>query len=511
MTELAYDALVIGSGPNGLAAGITLARQRRSVLILEARPIPGGAVATEELTLPGFAHDTYSSVYPAGAASPIFARMPLARYGLQWVHPPVAMAHPLPDGRAAALYRSVDQTAANLDRLAAGDGQRWQAFIAPYLKQFAAVRGLFFAGFPPVVGGLRLLAALRIGGVLDFARLLLLPATALAGELFHSPGSAAWLYGSALHGDAPLDSAGSAITAVYLNLLGHGVGWPSPRGGAGNLTRALVRYFQALGGQLETNAPVVEILVEQRRVVGVRLASGATIRARLVVGNLTPRGLLRLTGDALPSPYRERLERYRYGDPSIKVDWALAGPIPWRAPELCQAGTVHIGGNAPELERNLLQVRSNQIPERPFMLMGQQSLADPTRTPAGQHTAWAYSHPPRELDWSGGSATERDYVERMEQHIEEYAPGFRDLILARHVISPESFERRNANLIGGDVGGGSYALDQLVFRPVPALFPYRTPIRGLYLGSASTFPGAAVHGAGGQAAARLALIESRLP
>ncbi len=507
MTASRFDALVIGSGPNGLAAAITLAKQGRSVLVLEARPIAGGAVATEALTLPGFLHDTYSAVHPAAAASPVFARMPLERHGLRWIHPPVAMAHPLAEGRAAALYRDLGRTAASLDQLSPGDGQRWQAFIAPYLKHFKAIRSTLFSGFPPVGGGLRLLLALRPTGTLEFTRLLLLPVAQLAHELFSSSGSAAWLYGSALHGDAGLDAPASGFTALYLQLLGHAVGWPSPAGGAGQLAAALVGYLQTLGGQVRTAAPVERILVQRQRVAGVQLVGGEVLLAPIVIGNVIPHGLLRLAEHALPARYSARLQRYRYGPPSFKVDWALSGPVPWQAAVARQAGTVHVGGDASEMRTSIAHQWAGALAERPFLLVGQQSLADPGRAPAGQHTVWAYTHPPAGIDWS--SQRER-MVERIEQHIEHYAPGFRDTILARHTLTPPELELQNRNLVQGDVGAGSYALDQLVFRPLPALFPYRTPIKGLYIGSAATFPGAAVHGVAGQAAARLALLETRL-
>lgn len=504
-----FDALVIGSGPNGLAAAITLAEQGRSVLVLEQRTTPGGALATEELTLPGFLHDTYSAVHPAGAASPVFARLPLARYGLRWIDPPIALAHVLPEGRAAALSRDVQATVASLDRLAPGDGQHWQHFVAPYLRHFDALRSALLGGFPPVEGGARLLTTLQPAGVLELARLLLLPATELASELFTSQGAAAWLYGSALHGDVALDAPGSAITALYLKILGHAVGWPSPEGGAGRLAAALVAHLRALGGQVRTGALVEQILVERGQAAGVVLAGGETIRGGLVLASVTPRGLLRLAGAALPAAYAARLRRYRSGDQTLKVDWALAAPVPWLAAEARQAGTVHVGGDGAALQQAQAQQRAGQLPAQPFLLVGQQSLADPTRAPAGQHTAWAYTHPPVGIAWEDAQARHAErYAEHIEARIETFAPGFRQHILARHIITPPEFERRNPNLIGGDVGGGSYALHQLIFRPVAALSPYRTPVKGLYLASASTFPGGAVHGVAGDAAARLALLQA---
>jgi len=503
-----YDAVVIGSGPNGLAAAITLAEKGRSVLVLEVRDKMGGAVATDDLTLPGFHHDTFSSVYPAAAASPVWARMPLERFGLRWVHPPVAMAHPLPDGDAVALYRDLDRTAASLERQAPGDGERWRAFAAPYLEHFGAVCATILGGFPPVVGGLRLAAAFKLDGTLEFARLLLMPATALGAELFRSPGATAWLFGSALHGDVPPDGAGSAIAAAYLNILGHAAGWPSPEGGAGRFAAALVGYLESLGGATRTGTRVARVVVANNEVRGVTLADGEVIAAPMVIADVTPQGLLALAGDALPTTYVTRMRRYRYGPETVKLDWALSGPIPWTADEPRRAGTVHVVGLPDDAMRATAQAEEGTLPARPLLLLGQQSLADPTRAPAGRHTAWAYTHTPRGYRWGAGEIDR--HVERIEAQVERFAPGFGERILARHVISPASFEARDANLVGGDVGGGSYALDQLVFRPIPALSPYHTPLHGLYIASASTFPGGAVHGVAGRAAARLALVETAL-
>jgi phytoene dehydrogenase-like protein len=498
-------AIVVGSGPNGLAAAIALAEAGREVTVLEAADRLGGAVATEELTLPGFRHDTYSAVYPAAAASPVFARMPLQRHGLRWIHPPACYAHPLPDGGGAALYRDVDATAAALDAVAPGDGERWRRFAGPYLRCFGAVRDTLLSGFPPVRGPLRLAAGLGSHGLLDFARLVLMPAHALGEEVFDGDGSRAWLYGAAMHGDVPPHGAGSAVAATYLNLLGHAVGWPSPEGGAGRLADALVSHLRSLGGEVRTGARVTRIAVERRRVTGVETAGGDAMPATLVVADTMPGALLALAGDALGPEYASALRRYRPGPATIKVDWALDGPIPWQSPAAREAGTVHVGGTEAEVLETTAAVAG--LPERPFLLVGQQSLADPSRAPAGRHTAWAYTHGPKRVDWDAEAAR---HVERMEAQVERFAPGFHDRILARHVLTPSDLERRNANLVGGDVGGGSYTLDQVLFRPVPSLTPYRTPVRGLYLGSAATFPGGAVHGVPGDAAARLALAEARV-
>ena len=496
-------ALVIGSGPNGLAAAITLAEAGRAVTVLEAADRAGGALATEELTLPGFRHDTFSAVYPAAAASPVFARWPLAEHGLRWVHPRYCLAHPLPGGNAVVLARDLGETAASLDAVAPGDGAAWAAFARPYLDHFGAWRDTLMGAFPPVAGATRLLARLGPSRALAWARLLPMPAATLAARLFAGDGSRAWLYGSAMHGDVPPHGAGSAIAAVHLDLMGHAVGWPSPEGGAGRLAAALAGHLEALGGVVRTGAPVTAIRVEHGRVAGAVVAGSELVPADAIVADVTPRSLLLLAGDALGGWYARGLRAYRYGPSTLKVDWALDGPIPWTAAAARDAGTVHVGGTTADL----LDAGGRALPQRPFVLLGQQSIADPTRAPAGGHTAWAYTHGPHDADWQG----ERDaHVGRMEARIEAFAPGFRDRILARHVLAPADLEARDANLVHGDVGGGSYTLRQLVFRPVPRLSPYRTPVRGLFLGSAATFPGGAVHGAPGRAAARAALADRRL-
>jgi phytoene dehydrogenase-like protein len=443
------DALVIGSGPNGMAAAIRLAEAGLDVLVLEAAGRHGGAVRTEELTLPGFRHDTFSAVHPAAAASPVWARMPLQ---VEWVHPRAAMAQALPGGAAAVLYRDVERTAASLDALHPGDGEAW-AKLAPVPLQ--ALRDTFLHGFPPWHASPRL------------ARIAPRSAVGYARRLFRGEGARAWLYGSAMHTDTPLDRPGSAIGGVYLNLLGHAVGWPSPRGGAQALSDALADHLRARGGRIRLDARVDAILARGSRVAGVRLADGEAVEAPLVIATVTPGALLRMA--PLPGWYRALLARYVAGPPTTKVDWALDGPIPWTNDEIRGAGTVHLGD--------------------PFVLLGQQSVADPTRAPAGKHTAWAYTHADTDI----------------EAAVERHAPGFRERILARHVMAPADLEARDANLVRGDVGAGSYRLRQMVFRPVPKLSPYRTPLAGLFLGGASTFPGGGVHGVPGDAAARAAL------
>jgi phytoene dehydrogenase-like protein len=501
------DAVVIGSGQNGLAAAIRLARAGRDVLVLESQPHLGGAVISQELTLPGFVSDTYSAVYPAAAASPVFARMPLAEHGLDWVHPEIAMAHPMPDGRAGALYRDLDRTAAHLDELHPGDGTAWADWARPYLEDFEALRSTMLAGFPPLIGAVKLAAALKLQGTLEFARLLLTSAEQLSHDLFESEHARAWLYGSVLHGDTGAQEPGSAIAGAYLQLLGHDAGWPSPRGGAGRLTDALVGYLRSLGGTLRTDSRVERIVTARGRVAGVVTADGTRVRAPIVIADTTPHVLLELVGAAMPAEYARRLGRFRYGPGTVKVDWALDGPVPWTADEARRAGTVHVGGEASVVARQAADIRADRAPEQPFLLFGQQSVADPSRAPAGKHTAWAYTRVP----WSvRGEAAVREHVERMTAQVERFAPGFRDLVLASHVQGPVELQDGNENLVSGDVGGGTYRLDQVIFRPLPSLVPYATPVAGLWLGSASTFPGGAVHGVPGWSAASYALARARL-
>jgi phytoene dehydrogenase-like protein len=504
---MSSDAIVIGAGPNGLSAAVRLAEAGLSVTVLEQAARPGGAVRTEELTLPGFLHDTFSAVHPAAAASPVFARMPLAAHGLEWVHPDVCMAYPLPDGSGIGLHRDLSMTAASLDRHRAGDGTRWAAFTAPYLEAFDAVRNLMLAGFPPLGGAFELLRHAGAGATANFTRLLAGSAAALGRRLFEAGGSRAWLYGAAMHGDAAPGAAGSAIAGFYLNLLGHAVGWPSPRGGSQRIPDALVGYLESLGGTVQTGVLVERIVSGNGRVTGVGIAGGEERRAQLVVADVMPHALLAMTGEALASWYRALLRRYAYGPATVKVDWALDGPIPWEAVEARGAGTVHVGGSENEMLKSIGDAQRGVAP-RPFLLLGQQSLSDPTRAPAGKHTAWAYTHGRRGTD--AELSAERN-IDAIEQQVERFAPGFRERILARSVLGPGALQARNPNLVGGDVGGGSYRLRQAVFRPIPKWSPYRTPLEGLFLGSAATFPGGAVHGVPGDAAARAALRHLRVP
>lgn len=501
-----YNAVVVGAGPNGLSAAIRLAEAGLSTLLVEAEDRIGGAVKTDELTLPGFLHDTFSSVYPAAAASPVFARMPLERHGLRFAHPKVAMSHVLDNGLGASLYKDLDRTVDSLNGLHRGDGEGWREFITPYLDNWDNLSRAMLDGFPPVWGGLRSALGLGFTGSLEAARMILQPVAATADELFSGDGSKAWLYGSALHGDVAPGAAGSTVFGFYLNLLGHVAGWPVAEGGSGRLSGALGGYFEELGGEIRTSSPVERIVVRDGKLRGV-IVGGEEIQAGIALCDVTPRGLLSMAGASLPDSYKKKMARYRYGPGSLKIDWALSGPVPWEYEAAREAGTLHIGGGTQELEEGISQEKLGHLPEKPFMLAAQPSVSDPGRAPEGHHTLWAYTHVPHGIDW--GSRTD-EHVERMEDQVERFAPGFRDRIIGRHVMTPTDLEGRNRNLVGGDVNDGSQAPDQLFFRPLPSLSPYRTPLRGLYIGSAATFPGGAVHGVPGDAAARVALNDVKL-
>jgi phytoene dehydrogenase-like protein len=372
-------------------------------------------------------------------------------------------------------------------------------FVRPFLDDFDAVRATMLSGFPPLGGPLKLLAGAGPLRLLDFARMLPGSAVGLGKRLFSDGGSQAWLYGAAMHGDTPPDGAGPGIAAFYLNLLGHAVGWPSPRGGAQRLTDALVGYFTALGGELRCGVRVERILSARGRVTGVASAD-ERFAATTVIADVMPGALARMAD--LPGWYRAAVRTYVTGAATVKIDWALDGPIPWANPAVGGAGTVHVAGGRDEFLHSVGQARDG-LSDHPFLLLGQQSIADATRAPEGKHTAWAYTHGPQQgIDWAASTPV---VAERVEAQVERFAPGFRERILARHVLGPAELEARNANLVGGDVGGGSYRLRQVVFRPIPKLTPYSTPVKGLFIGSAATFPGGAVHGVPGDAAARAAL------
>jgi phytoene dehydrogenase-like protein len=471
-----YDAIIVGSGPNGLAAAVTLAREGWSVLVREAEETIGGGTRSAELTLPGFVHDVCSAFHPLGAGSSVFRALPLAEHGLEFVHPPAALAHPLDDGRAVVLERSLDATASSLD---ADDRDEYRRLVGPFVERWGdlerdLLRPLVRIPRSPVLAARFGLHALR-------------PARGLAEGVFDGERARALFAGVSAHSFLRLERRASAAVGLALLTLGHAVGWPVVRGGSQKLADALASYLRSLGGEIETGAPV-ESLADLPR-------------AGAVLCDLTPRELLRVAGSRLPPRYRRGLERYRYGPGAFKLDYALDGPIPWTAPECRRAGTVHLGGTLAEVAAAERAPWEGRHAERPFVLVGQQSRFDETRAPEGRHTLWAYCHVPN------GSTV--DMSERIERQIERFAPGFRELVLARSIATPADLERRNANLVGGDINGGAADLRQLLARPVARLNPYSTPLPGLYICSAATPPGGGVHGLCGYRAARAALKATR--
>jgi phytoene dehydrogenase-like protein len=466
--------VVVGSGPNGLAAAITLAQAGVKTVLREAQPTVGGGLRCDELTLPGFVHDTCSAVYAVALTSPFFTSLPLDRFGLEWIQPPVPLAHPLDDGSAVLLERSLDATALNLGP----GGRAWVRLHEPFVRAWSRHARDILA--PPLrVPHSPLLMA-------RFGLLALRPATSVARGL---PGikAQALFAGNAAHSFLALDDPGTAAFGLMLSGAGHAVGWPIPRGGSQRVADALAAYFRSLGGEILTSAPV-ERLEELQG-------------ARLILLDLTPRQVLRIAGDRLPSRYRAALERYRYGSAAFKLDWALDAPVPWTAPECARAGTLHLGGTIEEIVASEASHVRGELHDRPFVLFVQPTIFDPTRAPAGKHTAWAYCHVPN--GYAG------DAVERIERQMERFAPGFRERILARSVLTPADLERRNANLVGGDISGGVMDLRQVFARPILRPTPYRTPLRGVYICSSSTPPGGGVHGMSGHHAAVAALKELR--
>ncbi|MGI8967848.1 MAG: phytoene desaturase family protein [Chloroflexota bacterium] len=465
-----HDAAVVGSGPNVLAAAIELARAGRSVQVVEAEETIGGGVRSAELTLPAFTHDVCSAVHPLGVASPFFRTLPLANFGLEWVHPSVPLAHPLDDGTAAVLERSIDATALTLGQDAGAYRRLMEPLVADGEKIISDVLA------PPRVPR-HPIALARFGAhAIRSVR-------GLACSHFKGDHACALFAGMGAHSFLPLEQPPTAGFALILAILGHGVGWPFPRGSAQSLTDALAAYLTSLGGEIVTG-----MRVEDAR----QLYS-----ARAVLYDVTPRQLLSIAGDRFPVGYRRQLARYRYGPGVFKLDYALDAPIPWTAPECARAGTVHLGGTFEEIASSERAVSRGEHAERPFVLLAQPSLFDPTRAPQGKHTAWAYCHVPN------GSIV--DMTERIEDQIERFAPGFRDRILARSVLTPRCLEQHDANLVGGDINGGAADFRQLFTRPAIRLDPYSTPARDIFICSSSTPPGGGVHGMCGYFAARSAL------
>jgi phytoene dehydrogenase-like protein len=466
----AYDAVVVGAGPNGLAAAVELARNGRSVAVLEAEEIPGGGARSAEITLPGFVHDLGSAIHPLGYASPFFSELPLEEYGLEWVHPPAPLAHPFDDGTAAVLERSVQETAGSLG----SDAPAYRRLMESVAEDAPRIAS-YFVGSPrlirhPIALGASALRALR-------------PARSLAESAFEGESARGLFAGNAAHSFLPLEKSPSALFGLLLGTLGHAFGWPFPKGGSQRIADALTSYLLDLGGEVYT---------------GFRVDSVEEVpRTRAVLLDVTPRQMLDIAGEHFTERYRHALKDYRYGPGVFKVDFALDGPIPWKAEECLRAGTVHLGGTLDEISAGEAAVWRGEHPERPFVLLAQQSLFDRTRAPEGKHTVWAYCHVP--------NGSQFDMTGRIEAQIERFAPGFGERVLAKTASGPADFERQNANLVGGDINGGVPELRQLFTRPVLRLNPYSTPAQGIFVCSSSSPPGGGVHGMCGYLAARVAL------
>ena len=471
MSSSAPDAVVVGAGPNGLAAAITIARAGRSVVVYEAAPTAGGGARSAELTLPGFSHDPCSAIHPTALASPFLRSLDLARLGVEWIHSPSPLAHPLDGGRAAVLELSVGETGAGLG----DDGRAWRRTYGPLVR---AADGLVPELMGPVVHLPRHPLALARFGLPG-----LRSARGFANSTFKGEEARALFAGLAGHSMVALDRPVTAAFGLAFGLFGHAFGWPMARGGSQRITDALVAALRELGGEIVTDHRVGSI--------------EELPPARAVLFDATPRQLVAIAGDRLPSAYRRRLEGYRYGPGTFKIDWALSEPVPWLADGPRRAATVHLGGTLDEITGGEADVAAGRHPDRPFVLFVQQTPFDSSRAPEGRHTAWAYCHVP-----NGSTVDMTDVIERQ---VERYAPGFRDLILARSVRGPAALEAYDENYVGGDINGGFQDWRQLIFRPVPRLDPYTTGGRGIYLCSSSTPPGGGVHGMSGHLAARSAL------
>ncbi|HUY48507.1 MAG TPA: NAD(P)/FAD-dependent oxidoreductase [Streptosporangiaceae bacterium] len=471
----AADAIVVGSGPNGLAAAITLARAGLGVHLIEGAETPGGGCRTGELTLPGFRHDLCSAVHPLAASSPFFRSVDLAARGVTLCTPKVAFAHPLDGGRAAAVAGSVEETAGGLGP----DGRAYRRLLAPLVRDMGLTLPEILAPIRSVPRHPLAMARFGVAG--------LLPAAMLARR-FRTEEARALLAGVAAHSMLPLSAPVTSAFGLLLMMAAHSVGWPVVAGGSAGITSALVAELTALGGRVETGRWVASL--------------DSLPRARVVLLDVTPRQLIALAGPRLPSRYRSALQGFRYGPGVCKVDWALSGPVPWAAPACREAGTVHLGGTLAEVARSEAEVNAGRLPERPYCIVAQPGVVDPTRAPEGSHTLWAYCHVP--------SGSPVDAAGLIEAQIERFAPGFRELILARSVRTAADMERHNPNYVGGDINSGAGTLTQTVLRPVPRWNPYRTAIAGVYLCSASTPPGGGVHGMCGTGAARAALADLRI-
>nr|WSX53427.1 NAD(P)/FAD-dependent oxidoreductase [Streptomyces sp. NBC_00974] len=512
------DAVVIGAGPNGLVAANLLADAGWSVEVLEAQEEPGGAVKSDRGVHPDYVSDLFSAFYPLAAASPVLARLDLAAEGLRWSHAPAVLAHPLLDGRCAVLERRLQDTCAGLARFAAPDGDSWQSLYRTWCRVGPDLVQALFTPFPPVRSGLRLAAKLRASGGLRLARKLALPVRRLGEEEFAGEGGRLLLAGNALHADMAPETAGSGGFGWLMSMLGQSHGFPVPVGGAGALTDALVSRLRRRGGVLRCGERVASVVVRGGTAVGVRTAGGETVAARrAVLADTSAPALYRdLVGEEhLPSSLLRDLERFQWDFATFKVDWALTGPVPWTAPGAAGAGTVHLADGVDALTRFASQIAMGRVPDEPFALFGQMTTADPSRSPVGTESAWAYTHLPQRVTADAGpdgitgtwDAREQEAMaDRVEAQVERFAPGFRALIGARRILAPTTLQSMDENLHNGAINNGTTSLhQQLVFRPTPGTGRPETPVKNLYLASAAAHPGGGVHGAPGANAARAAL------
>lgn len=517
-----YDAVVIGAGPNGLVAANHLLDHGWSVVVLEAQPMVGGAVRSSELIEPGFVNDHCSAFYPLAASGPALRDLRLEEHGLRWAHSPTVLAHPSIDGSCPILSRSLDETTASLDADHPGDGDAWKALYGKWMDLQPAIVDAFMGPFPPVVAAARLGTSMSPRDLARLGRFALLPVRRMGEEEFGGDGARRLMAGLALHADLSPEMTLSGFMGWLLASLGQQLGFPVPVGGASSLTGAMVRRIEALGGSVLCDAPVTKIRTESGRAVGVEMADGTAFAARrAVLADVAAPTLYKsmVSSDQMPASVLADIERFHWDDATVKVDWNLDGPIPWTATEARSAGTVHVVEGVDELTVCSSELARGMIPANPFLVVGQQSMTDPTRQPPGKETAWAYTHVPQEVrgdaggelggDW--GPADVEAFCRRIEDRIEALAPGFRSLVRGRHVLTPSDMEAGNANLHRGAINGGTAQLhQQLVFRPTPGLGRPGTPVRSLFLASSGAHPGGGVHGGPGRNAARAAIASDRL-